>query len=212
MQLYAAVVLPVLALHFDAAVRRLPDPRGIRAVFERDARRGTTAVFIGAIGTVMVLVALLQGRLGPWRPVPDRLDPSVFPIAAVDYARAEGIQGRIFHEFIWGGYLLYAWPEQRVFIDGGTDFYGPDLMRTFIEIRGLKPGWRETLANWKVSVLLIAPGASIANELVRDGDWGVRYCDKTAALLERDAETGGAGAMARLERCAADAESAPGSS
>ena len=37
-------------------------------------------------------------------------------------ARAEKLQGRIFHDFIWGGYLLYAWPEQKVFIDGGTDF------------------------------------------------------------------------------------------
>ena len=128
----------------------------------------------------------------------------MFPVAAVNQARAEGIEGRIFHEFIWGGYLLYAWPEQRVFIDGGTDFYGPDLMRTFMETRGLKPGWRETLAKWKVSYLLIAPGAAIANELVRDGSWGVRYCDGTAALLERDPDTGGAGAMARLERCAAD--------
>ena len=139
-QLYAVVVFPVLALHFDAAVRRLPDPRGIRAVFERDARRGTTGIFVGTIATVMVVMVLLQGRVGSWRVVPDQLDPMTFPVAAVNQARAEGIEGRIFHEFIWGGYLLYAWPEQRVFIDGGTDFYGPDLMRTFMETRGLKPG------------------------------------------------------------------------
>ncbi len=151
-QLYAAVVFPVLALHFDAALRRLPDPKGIRAVFERDARRGTTGVFVGAVGTVMVLVVLLQGRVGSWRAVTAQLDPTTFPIAAVDTGAGQGDRGADLPRVHLGRLPAVCVAGAAVFIDGGTDFYGPDLMRTFIETRGLKPGWRETLAKWKVSV------------------------------------------------------------
>ncbi len=206
-QLYAATVFPILALHFDAVVRQLPDWRGIRATFERDARRGTDGIFIVMVTAVMVAVAAFRGTVGPIEIVASGLDPKAFPVAAVERARQERLDGRIFHEFTWGGYLLYAWPEQKVFIDGGTDFYGPDLMRTFMETRGLKPGWRETLSKWKVSYLLMDPGSAIVSELVQDGEWGVRYCDETAVLLERDAApggAGGAGALARIEQCTAD--------
>ena len=44
--------------------------------------------------------------------VPARFDPKVFPVDAVAKARAERLEGTLFNNFIWGGYLLHAWPEQ----------------------------------------------------------------------------------------------------
>ena len=52
----------------------------------------------------------------------------------------------MFNNFIWGGYLLHAWPEQRVFIDGGTDHYGEKLFNEYIQVWNLDPGWRDVLA------------------------------------------------------------------
>ena len=51
----------------------------------------------------------------------------------------------MFNNFIWGGYLLQAWPEQRVFIDGGTDHYGEQLFNEYIQVWNLEPGWRDVL-------------------------------------------------------------------
>ena len=48
-----------------------------------------------------------------------------------------GLKGRIFNDFIWGGYLLKEWPEQKVFLDGQTDFYGEDLARQHMRIMAL---------------------------------------------------------------------------
>jgi len=117
--------------------------------------------------------------------VPETFDPRVFPVAAVEEARREGVEGHLFHEFIWGGYLLLEWPEQRVFIDGGTDYYGTDLYREFIETITLTPGWRDNLDQRKVSLVLLGTGAAMAHELARDSTWGVRYCDENAVLLQR---------------------------
>jgi hypothetical protein len=106
-------------------------------------------------------------------------------VAVVRRARAEHLQGHIYHSFIWGGYLIYAWPEQKVFIDGGTDFYGTDLLKNYMAIGGLAPGWRDSLAQWNISLALIQPGSSLAHELLREPGWRLHDCDATAALLQR---------------------------
>jgi hypothetical protein len=91
----------------------------------------------------------------------------------------------VFSEFGWGGYLLYAWPEQKVFIDGGTDFYGGRLMRDYGVIRDARPGWEELIRRWNIAAVLVPPEAPIASELARDHGWRYWYCDATAVVLLR---------------------------
>ena len=196
--LFAATVVPILALHFDGAWRSLPDWRGLRAVFERDARRGSTAVFVACVVAPLAVLAALHGRVGGRELVYDRLDRREFPVDVVARARAQGLQGRVFHDFIWGGYILYAWPEQKVFIDGGTDFYGSELMRTYMDVSGIQPGWRDTLAARDIDLVLMPTSSPMANELAHDG-WRVRDCDATAALLQRDSTS--SEAAGRLRSC-----------
>jgi hypothetical protein len=100
--------------------------------------------------------------------LPASFDPEVFPVAAVEKARAAGLQGRIFNQFIWGGYLLYAWPEQKVFIDGGTDYYGADAVRTYLDIATLQPQWRARLVDCGISVVLMPTASPMAHQLEHD--------------------------------------------
>ena len=60
----------------------------------------------------MVVLALFGARVGGKEIIPSGFDRKIFPVAAVARAREEKLTGRIYSEFIWGGYLLYAWPEQ----------------------------------------------------------------------------------------------------
>ncbi|HEV8612904.1 MAG TPA: hypothetical protein VGQ73_05290, partial [Gemmatimonadales bacterium] len=146
--LFGLVALPLLVLHLAGAAAAW---RGslldrMRAGFAEAAR---SASFGGSSGaTAGLLLAAAATRWGPGgRPlVQAGFDPAVFPVKAVARARAAGLSGPVFNEFAWGGYLLYAWPEQRVFIDGQTDFYGVELTREYVAIRGAEPGWRERMA------------------------------------------------------------------
>ena len=61
----------------------------------------------------------------------------------------------MFHEFAWGGYLVFAWPEQRIFIDGGTDFFGEDLFKEYSRVKQRQPGWRDVLKRWDISLALL---------------------------------------------------------
>jgi hypothetical protein len=143
--------------------------------------------------------------------VPDRFDPRIFPVALVEQARAERLEGRIFHEFTWGGYLLYAWPEQRIFIDGGTDVLGPELMRTHMEVTRLQPGWRQHLAEWKVEWALLEPRTPLAGQLAHEPGWRLDRCDRTAALFHFDGPPTGVDpvAGARLGVCSDTTRASP---
>jgi hypothetical protein len=183
-ELFALTALPLLALHLDAEWRALPVLKRAKAVFERE--HAGRYPWAGAAGVAMLLAALAVagGTVGGVAVVPDRFDDKAFPVRAVGAARAARLDGRMFNNFIWGGYLLQAWPEQRVFIDGGTDHYGEKLFNEYIQVYNLEPGWRDVLKRWNITLALIPPDSRLADELVRDGAWRPWYCDSTAVILQ----------------------------
>jgi hypothetical protein len=183
--LFGLTALPVLALHLDPEWRGLRDIGGVRATFARESpgrRNGPWAI---AVTVVLLLLVVSASPLARYRLIRATFDPTVFPVVATEKARAAGLKGRIFNDFIWGGYLLLKWPEQKVFIDGQTDFYGEDLTRTHIRIATVYPGWRDLLRKWDVSLVMVPGKYSLSHELVRDPHWRIWSCDSTAVVLQR---------------------------
>jgi hypothetical protein len=206
--LFGLTVLPVFALHVDEVWRRLPDPGGVRGRFETTATRTSSLPWALPIAVLLCWVAAAGGRIGSLQLIWDRFDGTVFPVAAVAKARAEHLGGRLFSDFVWGGYVEYAWPEQKIFIDGGTDFFGEDVFREYASIKGLTPGWRDLLARRDISLMLLRRESTLAHEIARDGRWGLWYCDSLAVLLRRSPTTsvltpaGGDSAEQALDACA----------
>jgi hypothetical protein len=184
-ELFALTALPLLALHLDPEWRALPILRGAKTVFQREHAgqyAGTGAV------TVAVLLgglAVAGGSVAGVAIVPNRFDEKAFPVRATAAGRRAGLEGRMFSHFVWGGYLMHEWPEQRVFIDGGTDHYGEKLFNEYIQVWNLDPGWRDVMKQWDISLVLTPPNSRLADELVRDQGWLTWHCDSTAVLLRR---------------------------
>jgi hypothetical protein len=185
MALFGLVALPLTALHVNEAWRRLPDPRGVRGRFALTARSGSTLFWVAPVAVAFAVLAACHGRVGSAQLVADDFDAATFPVAAVAKGRAVGLQGHLFSEFVWGGYLVYAWPEQRIFIDGGTDFFGDSLYQEYSRVRQLSPGWRRILDRWDIRLALLRPKSSLAHELMRDSRWTRWYCDSVAVVLQR---------------------------
>jgi hypothetical protein len=183
-ELFALVALPLLALTYDVEWRALPVLRRAKEVFQREHAGSYSGLGAVICSLVLAGVALGGGTVAGVEVVPARFDPKVFPVDAVTKARAERLEGTLFSNFIWGGYLLLAWPEQRVFIDGGTDHYGDQIFDEYVKVWNLEPGWREVLRRRKVDLVLVSPQSRLADELIRDQRWQVWYCDSTAALLQ----------------------------
>jgi hypothetical protein len=183
--LFGLTALSLLAVHLDPAWRRLPDPGAVRGRFEATARQTSTLPWM--IATIVLLggLAMTRGRIGSLQVIQERFDRTVFPVDAVARARAAKLEGHLFSEFTWGGYLIYGWPEQKIFIDGGTDFFGDDLFREYLSIKQMEPGWRTRLAERDISLALLRPQSALAHELAREASWRIWHCDSVAALLRR---------------------------
>lgn len=187
--LFGLTALPILAIHVDELWRRLPDPGGVRGRFETTARDTSTLPWALPMAVLLAGLAVAGGRVGSLQLIRDEFDGTIFPVAAVAKARKEHLEGRLFSEFAWGGYLVYAWPEQKIFIDGGTDFFGEDIFREYGTIKQMTPGWRDRLAKRDISLMLLRRESTLAHEMARDGRWNLWYCDSLAVLLRRSPAT-----------------------
>lgn len=184
--LFGLVALPVVVLHLAAgpvAWRGALLDR-LRAGFAEAARSASFGAWSAAAAGLLLAAAAVRWAPGGRALVEAGFDPAVFPVEAVARARAAGISGPVFNEFTWGGYLLYAWPEQKVFIDGQTDFYGEQLTREYATIRETAAGWQEALARRGVELMLLPPDAPLVRALSRSPGWKVQHLDATAALLQ----------------------------
>ncbi|HET7091371.1 MAG TPA: hypothetical protein VFL17_22285, partial [Anaerolineae bacterium] len=166
--LYAVIAAPILAVVVGASMRtgtRLARWQGVetRVAAIQTLLRG----HVWPVMTTLLLTFLLANgakidvtRRG------NRFDPAVFPVQAVDWLEANPLPGRIFNYFTWGGYLLYRmWPEQTVFIDGQTDFYGEALTRKYEQVITLADGWQDVLRDYRVDWVLMPSDSRLARSL-----------------------------------------------
>lgn len=182
---FALLSMPLLALDLSADWDRLVGGRPFVRRFAANARGGTTVPYLLLILALSGTLAVGHGRLFGRQIVTDGFSPDRFPAAIVQQARSAGVQGRVFHEFVWGGYLLYAWPEMKVFIDGGTDFYGGELLRAHRHAINLLPGWADSLEAWRIDLVLVPTEGAFGQQLLREPGWRVWSCDSTALLAAR---------------------------
>jgi hypothetical protein len=182
--LFGVTALPLVALHL--ARGRAEGAGGVlgrvRARFETVAGELVPGAWSAAAAAGMLLLPATPARAL----LRAEYDPRVFPVAAVERARAAGLTGRLFNEFEWGGYVLYAWPEQRVFIDGQTDLYGEALTREYAAIQSGSMDTEARLAALGVHLLLVRRSAPVALSLQRSGLWNTWHVDSTSILLLRD--------------------------
>ncbi len=184
--LFGLVILPALALELDGSWRRLNLRvlNHVRRVFREGEALGAPGLWIAPVALSMLLLAWNHGRVLGVPAVKDSFDPARFPVEAVSFARQAGIGGRVYHELTWGGYILFAWPGQKIFIDGLTDFFGEDLVKDYIKIAAVEPDWDRALDAYDISVALIPVKGALAYALEHDG-WERVYRDRTAVILRR---------------------------
>ena len=190
--LFAIVTAPALAgilSHWMAAhAPRLSLLRRWLALEER--LRQVEITLKGGVWPV-ALAALLALTLATGSPLDfsgkgNHFDETVFPVAAVDWMQQHPPQGEGFNYFPWGGYLLYRlWPEERVFIDGQTDFYGEALTRQYEQVITLAPGWEQVFEQYRVRWVLAPVDEPVVQALARHPGWAIAYQDETAALVVR---------------------------
>ena len=112
-------------------------------------------------------------------------DPAVYPRAAL--AGLDRPAQRIFADDEWGDYLIYSlFPEgTKVFVDGRSDFYGPEFENQYLATLQARPGWSDTLDRHRVDTLLLPPEAPLVSVATQSAQWQKDYEDEVAIVFRR---------------------------
>lgn len=142
-------------------------------------RRGGIA--LNALMAVMMTVELFRA------PVRENygigLKSGIYPDASVAFMKREKIRGNIFNEYVFGGYLIFNYPEVPVFIDGRTPtVYSPYFFWT--ARLADKPGtWNKLVKEHGIDIVLIKHNSKHCENLRKDGAWKAVYFDDVSVLF-----------------------------
>jgi hypothetical protein len=181
--LFGVTAWPLVALHAAEGWPRLRKPFrffGDVARLDPETRVGAWSV---PVALVLLLIGLNRGEVGGIQVIDDKFDRHTFPVDAVTAARAAHLTGRVFHPWVWGGYLMEAWPGAPLHVDPLKFTQG--TMDSYTTIAEVRPGWESELARWKVETVLLRPEYTLAKEISKNPDWNVWYRDSTAVLFRR---------------------------
>lgn len=109
-----------------------------------------------------------------------------FPVALIQRQAARLAGARVFTSDQWADYLIYRfYPRHKVFIDGRSDFYGPDLGKLYLRLAYADAQWRKAFERYSFDLVLAPVEWPLAGVLRNEAGWRVVDGDSKAALFER---------------------------
>jgi hypothetical protein len=135
----------------------------------------------------VLLVMAKPGVVGGASLLPTDFPPSRYPTSAVNYLRAhpDAVRGEMFNYFLWGGYLEFAFPERKPFIDSRNVMYGLDLVHEFQTVNEPKPGWKDVFAKYNVGWTILPVQHPLNRILELSPDWIRVFSNQQALVFTR---------------------------
>ena len=186
--LFSIVAAPYLASMLQPVFEKLPLTGRIeRTISEIESQLPASSFVLPILSALIITLAIKQGAQLDSTGLGYQYDPAKFPVEAVNWLERNPQPGKMFNHFIWGGYLLYReWPQQTVFIDGQTDFYGEALTLEYVQVETLHENWQDVLAKYDVDWAIIkSDEMKLINALHDELGWKILYEDNTAVILRK---------------------------
>ena len=85
---------------------------------------------------IAVITLAVMGKPIPW---PTDFPEEIFPTKLIHAHEQQILHSRVLTTDQWADYLIFLHPEQKVFFDGRSDFYGPKLGDQFLHVTSGAP-------------------------------------------------------------------------
>lgn len=177
----AMVATPMLAVHAAALGRERPPRR---------AFAGSPLLNGLLIGMLALLVLLALPWVKPTLDLPPAVGALISqdtPVAAVEFLRAMPERPtRLFHSEAYGSYLIWAAPEQPVFVDTRIELYPYEQWRDYINL-GQANNLPALIEKYQLDGMLLSlkQQPALVAALRADPSWAERYHDEQATLFIR---------------------------
>jgi len=190
--IFALVVTPILAQWFADFTWAGQDSPWLRQYRERTAtaptaaHRTDAAVILMAIIIALLIAAKPALAGGPAIVVTD-YPPDRYPVDALDYVstRPDAVHGEMFNYFLWGGYIEFALPQRKPFIDSRNYSYGIDLFHEFRTADEAKPGWEAVFAKYHVGWTILPVQHPLNQILELSPQWTLVFSNHLTLVYSR---------------------------
>lgn len=184
---FIAISAPVIASQLSdwwnqwtANVKKSSIP-GILNLMAADALKGFARTSVWPAAAVVGLALI-----GPPIKWPLDFPEFVFPVTMVRAHSDLILHSRVLTTDQWADYLIYVNPAQKVFMDGRSDFYGPEVGNDYLRITGGAWDWRKLMDKYGFNLALLPVDSALTQILKMAPDWRVIQDDGKRILLARN--------------------------
>ncbi|MEP7351988.1 MAG: hypothetical protein ABI824_02025 [Acidobacteriota bacterium] len=115
--------------------------------------------------------------VGPAMKWPKDFPDAIFPTRLVHEHADLIARSRVFTTDQWGDYLIYTNPALKVFVDGRSDFYGPEIGNQYLQISGGDWRWKPLMEQYQFDLVLMPVTSAIVQLLKLDPEWSIADSD-----------------------------------
>jgi hypothetical protein len=110
-----------------------------------------------------------------------------YPVNAVKFLAASGIEGNLIQRFNWGEYLIWhLGPRVKVMVDGRREtVYSEDIYKQYLDFQAGTGDWEKLVRDHPADVALLDKKSVSANLLRLKPGWTSVYEDDVAVILTR---------------------------
>ena len=131
---------------------------------------------------IAVVVLVFMGPPIKW---PQDFPDLLFPTGIVHAHSDLILQSRVLTTDQWADYLIYVNPAQKVFMDGRSDFYGPEVGNDYLRLSNGSWDWQRLLDKYHFNLALLPTELPLSQILKLAPEWRVLEDDGRRILLVR---------------------------
>jgi hypothetical protein len=182
---FALVAMPLLAKHGWDWITSQTWGQWLNLPEKREAgSKAALKIILNVVLLIVIPVALCVLRVSQVVAGQAMTEAKNFPVAAVEFIRAQGVPQPVYNEYGWGGYMIWKlYPDYRVYIDGRADVYGDAFIEEFLRTHDGEKGWREPLDRYNVRTVVVSPNTALASLLRQDAGWSTVFEDHQAVIF-----------------------------
>jgi hypothetical protein len=108
------------------------------------------------------------------------------PVEAVEVIRRTHPTGRMLNEYVYGGYLSWALPDHKVFIDGRADVYAwTGVLQDYGAWATLQEDPSRLLDQYRIDFCLLSEASPMVRAMRYLPGWREQYSDSHAVIFVR---------------------------
>lgn len=151
---------------------------GILNAMSRDLVPGFRRTSVWTFVAIAALIAINDPI--KW---PKDFPKELFPTEIVHANQARILNSRILTTDQWADYLIFVNPKQKVFMDGRSDFYGPEVGGQALDLFNGGWKWKQIMERYHFDLALLPVEQAATQLLKQDPDWQVLADDGKSILL-----------------------------